>query len=143
MKNYKNMTELELFSALSEKIQNYYDPTQWGECNEINSTIGKFLTELGYEITCVAGYVKCDNATTIDWIYDPLHFWLLYKGNILDFASAQFKNSFIDDDLNEKLSKNYFLGKCDYYIEVSKHPIDNEWIDKEIFNELKKDMEEI
>lgn len=136
------MNELKLFSILADKISENYNPSIWGECNQINSTIAKFLSEKGFKIECIAGYVKCDNPTTVDLIYDPMHFWLKYNGKILDFASQQFKNSFQDYELNNKMNKDFFYGKCEHYIEVATHKIDNEWIDDLVYSWLNKESKD-
>lgn len=128
------MNDLELFNILADKISETHNPNHWGECNEINATIAKFLHYHKFEIECVTGYVKCDNPTTDEMIYDPRHFWITYEGKILDFASQQFKDSFTDDDLNYKMNKPFFYGFCDNYIEVARHPIDNEWIDTNYYD---------
>lgn len=63
-----------------------------------------------------------------------MHFWIIYNGKILDFASQQFKNSFYENDLNLKMSKSYLYGCCDNYVIVSEYNIDNEWVRKEFDN---------
>jgi len=126
------VTEKELFTILAERIGETHSPSVWGECNQINSTIAKYLTLKGFKVQCVAGYVKCDNPTTVDWIHDPKHFWIKYNGKILDFAAQQFSKSFFNETLNELMSRDYFHGECDSYIEVADHPIDNEWVEENV-----------
>ena len=84
-----------LFNILADRISETHNPHIWGECNEINSTIAKFLYIKGYNVKCVSGYVKCDLPTTDEMINDPKHFWIEYNGKILDFSSfSRFFKSF-------------------------------------------------
>ena len=121
------MNDQELFSLIINKVEAVMNPHIWGECNEINSTVAKFLKEKGFNIECVAGYVNCDRPDSIDFVTDSQHFWLKYNGKILDFASQQFKNSFLDEELNNSMSP-YFFGYSEQYVEISSFPIENEWI---------------
>ena len=92
----------DLFEVLSDRIGKSFSQKSWGDCNEINSTIGKYLSMQGsdldisaHEIQCVAGYVGTDDCEfpilgdgagsgQDDWNEDrPLHFWLKYGGKIL------------------------------------------------------------
>lgn len=131
----------ELLEYLFQKISETYDPNSWGDCNEINATLGKFLKNNGWEVTCVAGYVLVDHPLDAideelsDGIFDPRHMWLKMNNQILDFASNQFK-----DHIDNFISKNYLLGNCDSYNEMETLNIDNEFVNKSILQELTDDL---
>lgn len=127
------MKESELFTKIAENILWSYNPYVWGECNEINATAGYFLKKLGFEIECHHGYVEVECWKEED-LFKPKHFWLKYKGLILDFASLQFKESFINEEINNKMNRPYFIGECDKYISIGSIGVENEWTNKELVN---------
>jgi hypothetical protein len=62
------MNDQELFNLIIDKVEEVMNPQIWAECNEINSTVAKFLKEKGFNIECVAGYVNCDKPDSIDFV---------------------------------------------------------------------------
>lgn len=126
-------------TALADLIHESYDPTTWGDCNEINATVAYILHEkLKIDVTLVSGYVTLDHPLVsnidepFDGVYDPTHMWILFNGEILDFAAMQF-----EDHIESFKGNPYFKGLNENYNQVETHPIENEWVDKKIVESIK------
>ena len=132
----KIINDQELFKILAEKITENYNPSEFGDCNEINSTIAFFLKQKGFNVKCLVGCVLLDHPLVsnidepFDGVYDPRHFWIELDGKVLDFASAQFK-----EHLENFNGIPYFNGNCESYAHGEIVSLDNEWVDKKIINE--------
>lgn len=127
----------ELFYKIGEVIEeSEFKPHIWGDCNNINATVAKFLTMKGFSnIIPVSGYVLCDVPDKVDYITDPKHFWIKYNNCVLDFASMQFSKSFFDDELNNKMEEYFFFGEFERYNEKASFSVDNEWVNSNLLNE--------
>lgn len=131
-----------LFLKLLEEISRSYNPSKLGKSHEINTTINSFLNHQGINSECVAGYIALDKPITRNSfdpssdLYDPVHCWILFNGQILDFASAQ-----LDGHLEDFKALPYFLGKSEKYIDMEKIAVDNEWVNKSILNNWLNDKE--
>lgn len=126
-------------TALTELLHEKYDPSSWGDCNEINATAAYILQEkLKIKVELVSGYVALDNPLVsnidepFDGVYDPAHMWILINGEILDFAAQQF-----EEHLNDFKGTPYFKGTHESYNKMEIHSIENEWVDHKIVDSIK------
>lgn len=137
MKN-KNIIKWNSNSDFENKIgdfvcsQGNYDPSKYGNCNEINATVAFILYELGFNVKPCSGYVEVEKSYRNDSIenefyYDPNHFWIKSDNRIIDLANLQFEGNV----------QNYDLTRVKY-VQTRIHSINNQWVNKTIVNEIKK-----
>lgn len=128
----------QVLEDLAVKLHGKFDPTSWGDCNEINANAAYILKNF-YEqdVQLVSGHVELDNPMDPEddedehGVYDPRHMWIQVAGMVLDFASLQFK-----DHIDEMPSHNYFIGEMDNYKASNEISIDNEFVDKEFIAQV-------
>lgn len=123
----------DLLTKLAQHISEIYDPTSWGECNEINATAAYVLKNVYHQdVELVSGFVVLDHPLdpddmTEESVFDPRHMWIKFNHQILDFASLQFT-----DHIEDFPTHPYFLGNHENYKELDHHPLENEWVDKSL-----------
>ncbi len=118
-----------ILDIIYKEICDRYDPHQYGDCNQINSTAAVVFKQLGKHPVLYSGYVETVTPVIEDdgnEEFTVKHVFLMMDNQIYDFAASQMQD-LLDIDLND----SYFVGENEAYRRVSEHPVDI-WSDESL-----------